>query len=121
MPISLPAAQQETYSKGGVTVENNTATALIQAIGDFTNHQVQFTFSQGTPADNTFVPGARSTHPTLSIDMLTGIWTASTGQTGILSVGHLTSLNNNQRNLRNAIENIANANNIFLGTVVAWT
>ncbi len=121
MSISLLAANQESYVKGGSTIEANNAAALIGINTSFPANQVQFTFSQGTPATNSFVPGPRSSNPTLSVDLVAGNWTTSTGLSGTLSGAQLTALNTNQRNLRNAVENLANAINMIPGSIVAWT
>lgn len=121
MPISLSAANIETLTLGGVTVSTHDTEAISTSQTDFLGNQITVTFAQGTPASNSFASDARAKIHSLTIDMSTGKWNTSTGVTGTLGAGALTTLQTNQRNLKNAMETIANNIGLIPGTVVAWT
>lgn len=121
MPISLQAANIETITLGGSVVITNDTEAVSQAISDFIGGDLNVTLAQGTPASNAFTTNARAKTHTLRINVLNGQWNTSTGQQGTLGGAALTALQTNQRNLKNALETIANNIGLVSGTVVAWT
>lgn len=121
MPVQYAAGNIETFTLGGSTVETHDSAAISTANTDFLGNQITVVFIDGTPASNSFAGFARSKARSLTIDMVTGKWNSSTGSSGTLSGAQLTALQNNQRNLKNGMENIANAIGIIPGTIVAWT
>ncbi len=102
-------------------VETHDATALTETRNLFLTNTLAVTFSDGNPANNTFASFPRANTATLTINTVTGKWTTSAGTTGTLTGGQLTAIKNNQTNLRNGLENIANAIGLVPGTIVAWT
>jgi len=121
MPVTLQAAQIETLTLGGSTVFTHDTEAVSFISTDVLGLQMTVTFAQGTPASNSFGTDARAKTHTLVIDLSTGKWNASSGTSGTLGSPSLTALNTNQKNLKNALETIANAIGLIPGTVVAWT
>lgn len=121
MPIQYSAGNTETFTLGGSTVETHDAAAISSSNTDFLGNQITVVFIDGTPATNSFAGFSRSKTRSISIDMVTGKWNSSSGTSGTLSGAQLTGLQNNQKSLKNGIENIANAIGLIPGTIVAWT
>ena len=121
MPIQYAAGNIETFTLGGSTVETHDSAAISTSNTDFLGNQITITFIDGTPATNSFAGFSRSKIRSITIDMVTGKWNTSTGSQGTLSGAQLTALQNNQRSLKNGIENIANAIGLIPGSIVAWT
>ena len=123
MPITLNAGAIETFTLGGSTVATHDTEAISTSQTDYLGLTMTVVFAQGTPASNSFATDARAKTHTLNIDLATGKWNTSVGTQGTLPGATLTSLQNNQRALKNGLENIANSISPALipGTVVAWT
>lgn len=120
MPIQKSAGNIETFTLGGSLVETHDATAIATTHTEFITNVFVATFTDGTPATNSFATFPRAKSAFLNIDMTTGNWRTSAGTSGTLSAGQLTALNANQKNLKNGIENLANAIGLTPGTIVAW-
>lgn len=121
MPIQLSAANIETLTLGGTTVETHDTAAVSSSNTDYLGSQIIATFLEGTPPNNSFSALVRGRTRSITVDLNTGNWNTSAGTRGTLSSAALTALQNNQKNLRNGLENIANAVGLIPGTVVAWT
>lgn len=121
MPIQKASGQIETFTLGGSTVETHDASALSAVNTQFLSSIITAQFVDGTPANNSFASFPRANTATLTINLSTGKWTTSVGTTGTLSAGQLNAIKNNQTNLRNGLENVANAIGLLPGTVVAFT
>lgn len=125
MPISLAGAQTETFQRNGVTIETHDSGALGSTFTDFLGQTETATFVFGTPANNSFTQGPTfgvQTSPVIvEINLATGQWRTNKGTSGTIGAGALTTLNNNERNRRNGLETIANAQGWVTGTVTAWT
>lgn len=121
MPLSLGPTEIEETLQGGSPVEIRNAIACTAMAIDFTGHSVTVSFMSGSPADNTFAPGAHGTPYWTSIDMITGNWTASTGASGTLTAPQLATMNGNLRNARNGAEGLSNILGVLAGTMAAWT
>ena len=125
MPISIGAAQTETFQRNNVTIETHDSAALRETFTDFLGAIETAKFVFGTPANNSFAEGPTAgvqTSPVVvQINLTTGNWTTNKGTTGTIGAGALTTLNNNERNRRNALETLANAQGWVTGTVTAWT
>jgi len=125
MPISIPASAIEALQRNGVTIETRDSCALVGINMNFPGNTVTFTFAYGSPATNSFVqsvnPGPQTAVTSVTVNTANGSWTASTGQSGTLTGPQLTTLNTNQRTLRNSAETVANALGVIGGSVTAWT
>jgi hypothetical protein len=125
MPISIPASAIEVFQRNGVTIETHDTAALCFVVSDLLSGSLNATMLYGTPASNSFAKGPTAgpqTAPiTITINLTSGVWNSSNGLSGTLLSATLTALNTNQKNIRNAIESIVNANSVIPGSVVAWT
>lgn len=121
MPTNLASPDIEQISMGGSVIETHDAIAATQMSIDFTNHIVEVAFVSGTPADNTFIPGAHGTAYWVKINTLSGDWTSSLGTSGTLTTPQLATINGNIKNARNGAEALTNALGVIPGTWMAWT
>lgn len=125
MPISIAAAQTEIFQRNNVTIETHDSAALRETFTDFVGSTETAKFVFGTPANNSFAEGPTTgvqTSPVIvQINLTTGAWTTNKGTTGTIGGAALTTLNTNERNRRNALETLANAQGWVTGTVTAWT
>ncbi len=121
MSIQKGAGAIELFTIGGSTVETHDAAAIAIAHTAFLTNNLTATFVEGTPASNSFATFPRVKTATLNINIATGAWTTSAGTSGTLGAGAVTAIKNNQTNLKNGLENVANAIGLLPGTIVAWT
>ena len=121
MPTSLAAPDIETIVIGGATIETHDAIAATEINIDLVHSTISVAFMSGTPANNSFIPGAQGAPYWVKINTLTGDWTSSLGTSGTLTGAQLTTINGNIKNARNGAEAIANALGVISGTFVAWT
>jgi hypothetical protein len=119
MSITLTNAEQ--WLIGGVSQENNNAAANMRYTVDFSNpNTVTFEFQTGVVSGATVIPGQHSTSTHLTVDMATGKWVSSNGLTGTVPAGPLANFVAQFKAIRNSVESYAVAQNIILGTAVAW-
>lgn len=120
MPISLAASQVETQTVGGSTIDTANAAVASSVASDLSGN-MSFTIAKGSPASNAFSGSSRTKEISVSVNLLTGAWQSSNGQSGVLSGAALTTLNNQLKAFRNQLETFA-SNNVFPGSAtVAWT
>lgn len=121
MSITLPAALATTFTVGGVTTETNGFAACVPIALDFVNNTALFSINQGVTSGPNFTPGAHGNIIQVTINTVTGAWSANSGLSGILSGAGLTNLNTTLRGLRNSAESFAISAGIVPGaTQVPW-
>ncbi|SRR6266436_342105 len=106
----------------GVTQENDTIGGIVSMHVDYLAQTVTFVLQIGQLVSNNINVGAYSSPVTVTINLVTGAWTSSGGQSGTVGAGALTTLNNQFKSDRNAVETFAaGGSGILPGTTVAWT
>jgi hypothetical protein len=121
MPILLDPTLIKTMTLGGVTTETEDAVAATEIDINLSGQTVTITFETGSPADNTFLPGAHRDENWLIINTETGVWQSSLGTSDTLSPTQLAAINLNIKNARNGAEGTANILGVMPGTFVPWT
>lgn len=121
MPVALPSSSVETHTVGGSVVATIDAAAISNGTIDFLGNVITVMFTVGTPAGNAFAPSHLINKQfQLMIDTSTGNWSTSAGTSGTLTPTQLTSLLNNQRALKNGLEQLATLIGLLSGTFTAW-
>lgn len=120
MSITLTNAYKVT---NGVTViENDTQGACMGFSVNFGlgTANCSILFLLGLVSGLSLIPGTFSPQDTLNVDLTSGAWQATTGQSGTLSGPNLASFVAQLKTLRNLFESFATANNVVPGTAVPW-
>lgn len=106
----------------GATVENDTVGACMSMSVDYFSQTVTFVFRTGTLQNGNLNAGLYGPTVTLVVNLSTGAWTASTGQSGTIGAGALASFNSQIKSDRNLVETFAAGGGAILpGAQVAWT
>jgi hypothetical protein len=120
MSITLTTAK--TVSINGSQVESDTQAAATLLDYDFLANVATLRFNIGSGAPSAFNIGVYDTPATLTVNMTTGTWSTTSGQSGTFSGAGFTSFQNQFKAIRNAAETFAAAQiTPVLGTQVAWT
>jgi len=116
--IALTSSLQ--YIVGGAVQE--TADHSLEATVDINwlQNSVSAQLCYGAVPASVFVPSARATPVWMTLDMTSGQWNASTGQTGTLTPAQLTQFVNIMKSARNMIEQFAVTSGVVPGTQTPW-
>lgn len=106
---------------GGTAQETDAAGALVGLAVNWQLNTLTAELMYGSFAAGVFTPGTLKPSVFINLNLTTGVWSASTGQTGTLSAPALASVVANFKSDRNTIEGFAAANNVMPGTPTAWT
>lgn len=118
MSITLTSAATAVFN--GVTEETDANAAVTYVELAYPNSlRIFITF--GNTSGETFTPGSVLPKVIITVSLITGTWTTTTGLSGTLSGAALTSAQTVALNLQNALETFAVNNSIVVGTEVAWT
>jgi len=122
--MSITLTNPLVITQGGSTIETDNAAAAMSIAIDYTLGVpiAVITFLKGAVSGVSLAPGAvfGNSPVQLSINLTTGAWAATSGQSGVLSGGALTSLLTTLKGLRNSAETFAVTNSIISGSQVAW-
>lgn len=106
----------------GSTIENDTIGACTSMNVDYFSQMATFVFRTGAIQNGNLNAGIYGPTVTFTVNLVTGLWTASTGQTGTIGAGALASFNSQIKSDRNLVETFAAGAGAFMpGTQVAWT
>lgn len=119
--MSITLMTGKTVSINGVQQENDTQGAATLLDYDFLSNIATLKFSIGSGAPSAFNIGVYDSPVTLTVNMTTGAWSTTNGQSGTFSGSGFTSFQNQFKAIRNAAEGFA-ATQItpMLGTQVPW-
>jgi len=119
--VSITLTTGKLVVINGVTQENDTIGACVSMHIDYLANTAVFTFQIGQLVAGNINIGAYSTPITLTVNLATGAWTNSAGQSGTIGAGALASFVNQVKADRNAIESFAaGASAILPGLQVVW-
>ena len=118
--MSITLTNPTTLSINGLTVESDANAALTYMEVVYPT-QVRLFYSYGSTSGQVFTPGSTVGKVIVTVNLVTGAWTSTSGTSGTMSGAGLTALQNAAINLQNAFENFAVNNSIIAGTQVAWT
>lgn len=105
----------------GSTVENDTVGACTSMLVDYFSQTVTFTFRTGTIQNGNLNAGLYGPTVTLTVNLQTGAWSSSSGQSGTIGAGALASFNSQMKSDRNLVETFAaGAAALLPGVQVAW-
>ena len=122
MSITLTTAKSVTVTGQGAITENDTQAAAVVLTMDWLANVGTIRFSLGSGAPSAFNIGVFDTPDTLTVNMTTGAWTTTNGQSGTFSGAGFTNFQNQFKAIRNAAETFASTTiTPLLGTQVAWT
>jgi hypothetical protein len=120
---SITLTNPSVLNVNGSPVETNATSALTELVvnyGGTTNTgstRLRFCYGNG---GNTFTAGSQIPCVVMQIDLATGAWTASTGQSGTLPATPLSNFQTAMRNIRNNLEVSAINTGVLPGTQVPW-
>jgi hypothetical protein len=112
------------FTISGSLSENDTQGAAVTLDMDWMGNigTIKFAVGSGAPASFNIGAVGAGQAVTLTVNMTTGAWQASTGQSGTFSGAGFTNFQNQFKSIRNAAEGFAAAQiTTFLGSQVAWT
>jgi hypothetical protein len=120
--ITLTTPIGVTITGPSPVTENDTIGACTSMTIDYFAQVVTFIFQTGVIQSGNINAGKYGPIVTLVVNLITGQWSASTGQSGTIGAGALSSFNAQLKSDRNLVETFA-SNNItgLLGSQVAWT
>ena len=121
MSITLTTAL--TITGGGINETDAAAAAMSFTVDHTQQHpQLIVTFQNGNVSGANLAVGAVAGQSTITVtvDLVTGVWSASNGVKGTLTGPQLTSLLNSIKTLRNTFETFAVSNAIIAGVQVPW-
>lgn len=105
-------------------VENDTIAAAVTSSTDFLGNTLTFSLVKGSPLAGNINGGAFAQadgqNVSVTLSLVSGNWTASTGQSGALDGPTLTNIANQSKANRNAMEAFAISNNLIPGIQVVW-
>jgi len=105
----------------GSTIENDTVGACVSMTVDYFSQTATFVFRTGVLQNGNLNAGVYGPTVTLTVNLATGAWSASTGQSGTISGGALASFNSQVKSDRNLVETFAAGGGAFMpGVQVAW-
>jgi hypothetical protein len=110
------------FTISGSLSENDTQGAATVLDMDWMSNvgTIRFAVGSGAPANFNIGAVGSSQTITLSVNMTTGAWTATSGQSGTFSGAGFTNFQNQFKAIRNAAETFASTQ-FMLGSQVAWT
>jgi len=116
----IALSQSLQYVVGGAVQE--TADHSLEATVDINwlQNSVSAQLCYGALPAGTFLPSVRATSVWLTLDMTSGQWNASSGQTGTLTPAQLTQFVNTMKAARNMIEQFAVTSGVIPGTQTPW-
>lgn len=122
MSITLTTPTSVTITGPGAISETDSVGACAYMSVDYINQIATFEFRTGTLVNGNLKAGQYGPMVTLTVNLLTGAWISSTGQSGVIAGGALTSFNTQVKGDRNLVETFAaGGNGNFLpGTQVPW-
>lgn len=110
------------FSISGSITESDTIGACTYMVVDYRAQTVTFEFRQGVLASGNITAGNYSPVITMTVSLVTGAWTTSSGQSGTIGAGALASFNSQIKSDRNLVETFAaGGSGILPGSQVAWT
>ena len=118
--MSITLGTLASMSIGGTVIESDANAALSYMEVSFPG-AVRLFFGFGTTTAQVFAPGAQLPKVIVTLSLHDGTWTGNNGTSGTLLTAGLTSLQTALLGLRNGLELFATANNVVVGTDVAWT
>lgn len=118
--MSITLTNAATINLNGATAESD-ANAAATAMNVTFPTAITITFAYGTTSGQNFTPGTKIATVDVTINLVTGAWSATNGVSGTLSPGALTSFKSTVTGWRNSTETFAVNNNILIGSTVAWT
>jgi uncharacterized membrane protein YfbV (UPF0208 family) len=117
--MSITLTTGKLVAINGVTQENDTVGACTTFSMDFIGNIATFTLQVGSLLAGNLNVGVYSVPITVSLNLTTGAWTSSNGQSGTISGTPLSQFVTMMKNLRNGNEAFCAAQ-IMPGTQVAW-
>jgi hypothetical protein len=119
MSITLNSAKQ--VSINGVSVENDTTGGCCSFSIDYIGNTATLVFQIGAILNGNLNIGVYSTLVTVNVNLTTGVWSSSNGQSGTLTGVAFTNFVTQMKADRNLFETFAaGASNIMPGTQVSW-
>lgn len=118
--MSITLTNAATLNLNGSTAESDANAASVEMQVVFPN-TVIVTLNYGTTSGQTFASGQRIRSVVLTVNLVTGAWSADNGISGTLGGGALTTFKNTVTGWRNSIETFAVNQSVIIGTQVAWT
>jgi hypothetical protein len=123
--IALNATNILQYSVGGSSVETDDHSALMATHLDWGPNQLILTLSYNygtwTATPPTLTPGQRAPALTVTLDLVHGGWTSSSGANGNLTAAQLTQINTALTQVRNISETFAVTAALLPGTQTPWS
>jgi hypothetical protein len=118
--MSITLTNAASLSLNGASAESDANAAAVAMEAVFPN-TVIVTLNYGATAGQTFTSGTRIRSVIVTVNLVTGGWSADNGTSGTLGAGALTAFKSTVTGWRNATETFVVNNNIIIGSQVAWT
>lgn len=120
MSISLAAQIVQTLTVGGAVTETVDAAAVTSFRVDYLANQIRWEVASGQVAGDNLSPGPHGQRVSITVDLATGNWRASSGQSGTFPANTLAAMEATFNAIRNTLESYVIAGGIVPGTAVPW-
>ena len=121
MSITLTTPTGVTITGPNPVSETDSVGACMSMSVDYFSQTVTFVFRTGTIVSGNLNAGLYGPSPTLTVNLTSGAWSSSTGQSGTIGAGALASFNSQIKSDRNLVETFAaGAGALLPGVQVPW-